>query len=341
MIISSFKCAPGMFVLGGLLAAGISLPSTAYGAETRQKPPANSGTVHTVTASVEHSTERVAGKQATLVPGKFKVPEGFSASQFRYRWADPKTGRESDRITATTVYSVTQRRYMSELKDNPNAVLPPGDYKLVVGGLPGAIGNLTYRLTPLADQAGPPAEDGERIIDVETWLTKPVGDNNYNPKFKAIYVVRQGQVTGTIDQLVEAPNYGNGITCDPLPHRGTFTGRIEGNVITGKWEVDILPHKMRIPGGTNQPPYDRTDSSKMKYDIRLTLNADGSVSQTTKGTGEGRWTWGSTAPREIANKTDSTTFDWNVPGEHIPDPLTGRWKQRPASRATAAPEKTR
>ena len=169
---------------------------------------------------------------------------------------------------------------------------------------------------PQADPLGPTADPGDRIIDVETWLTKAL-DGGYSPKFMATYVVRQGKVTGSIDQLVESPKCDHGITWDPMPHKGTFTGRIEGNVITGKWEVEILPHKMRIPSRQNDPPYDRTDSSKMKSEIRLTLNADGTVSQTNKGRGEIRWTWGLTAPRELANKSDSHTFDISVPGEHF------------------------
>ena len=268
------------------------------------------------------------------MPGEFTVPEGAVAGQFRYRWADTKTGRESDRITATTVYSMTQRRYMSELKDNPNATLPPGDYKLVVGGLPGASGNLSYRLMPQADPSGLSGQAGDRIIDVETWLTKPL-EGGYNPKSKATYVIRQGQVTGSIDHIVEPPKYAHGITCDPMPHKGTFTGRIEGNVITGKWEEEVLPHKMRYPTpqGTNNPPYDRTDSFTLKYEIRLTLNADGTVSQTMKGRGETRIAWGPTAwPKEFRNKSESHPFDFNIPSEDFPDPLTGRWKQRPGSR---------
>jgi|GEM_PF-2661063 len=321
----------------------VCVPNVADSAAAPQPSPDESGIVHTVTASVEYSTDRTTGKPVMLVPGEFKVPEGFVAGQFRYRWADRKTGRESNRITATTVYSITQRRYMSELKDNPNATLPPGDYKLVVGGLPGAIGNLTYRLMPRADSPGPSGQAGDRIIDVETWTTKPLEDG-YHPKFKATYVIRQGQVTGSIDHLVEPPKYGHGITCDPLPYKGTFTGRIEGNVITGKWEEEVLPHKMRYPTpqGTNNPPYDRTASWTVKYEIRLTLHPDGTVSQTSKGQGEMRYTWGPTAwPEELRNKNESHRFDFEIPSKDSPDPLTGRWKERPAGRSAATGEKPR
>lgn len=344
MSIQSSRCGPDMFVMMVLLTVGTSLSGAAHGAEARPKPTDASDVVHTVTASVEYSTERVTGKQATLAPGEFKVPEGHSATAFRYRWADPKTGRKSDRLTATTVYSVTQRRYMSELKDNPNALLPPGNYKLVVGGQPGAIGTLTYRLVPQTappdppSPAGPQVQAGDRIIDVETWLTKPIHDSN--PKIKATYVVRQGKVTGTMDQLVEPPKYANGITCDPIPHKGTFTGRIEGNVITGKWEVKLLPYKMRFPPlqNTNMPAYDRTDSGALKYEIRLTLHADGTVSQTCKGTSETRWEWGATAPVDVkVEPLHSAPFE--IPSEHIPDPLTGRWTERTGTRSSGGSAK--
>ena len=160
-------------------------------------------------------------------------------------------------------------------------------------------------------------------------------EGGYNPKSKATYVIRQGQVTGSIDHIVEPPKYAHGITCDPLPYKGTFIGRIEGNVITGKWEEEVLPHKMRFPTpkNTNNPPYDRTDSFTLKYEIRLTLNADGTVSQTMKGRGETRIAWGPTAwPKEFRNKSESHPLDFNIPSEDFPDPLTGRWKQRPGSR---------
>lgn len=333
---SQSRSASRVFAVMVVFAAVLTPWGIARGAEAQSKRPADSGTMHTVTASVEYSTERAAGKQAALSPGEFTVPEGCSAGRFRYRWADPKTGRTSDRLTATTVYSITQRRYMSELKDDPNAVLPPGKYKLVVGGQPGAVGTLTYRLTSPADRPSPPdpqARAGDRIIDVETWLSGPI--NDYNPKLKATYVVRREKVTGTMDQLVEPPKYGRGITCDPLPHTGTFTGRIEGNVIVGKWDIEILPYKMHfapVPE-SNIPAYERTDSCVMNYEIRLTLHADGTVSQTCKGTIETRWEWGATAPVDLkVPPVDSLPFE--IPNEHIPDPLTGRWKERATPRAS-------
>ena len=304
---------------------------TVNGAEqARTSDGAGKAELRTVTASVEYSTEMITGKQATLRPGEFTIPPGQTASHFLYRWTDPTTGRERDRLTASTVYSVTQRRYMAELKDNPDAVLSPGDYKLVVGGLPGAVGNLTYRLTK-TDVKNPPAVTarGERIIDVVTWSATP-NSPNYNPKLKATYHIRDGKVTGTVDQVVEPPQYERGITCDPLPTKGSFSGEIADNVITGKWEAKTAAHKMHFPAipGSDYPAHDRTDSFTQSYESRLTLNADGTLSQTMKGSGVTEWVWGATAPKSIAGTRDSHRYEFAIPGKDHPEPMKGTWTER-------------
>lgn len=81
---------------------------------------------------------------AVLEPVEFEVPEGYQAGNLFYHWADPKTGEKRDKLGAKNIYSISQGRYMTEVKDNPGATLPAGRYRFVVGGLPGAIGNLTY-----------------------------------------------------------------------------------------------------------------------------------------------------------------------------------------------------
>lgn len=84
--------------------------------------------------------------QAQLEPGPFTIPKGYVVTKLRYRFADPKIGFEHDEITATTIYSVTERRSVKEAKDNPDIILPAGEYKVVCGGLPEATGVLTYTL---------------------------------------------------------------------------------------------------------------------------------------------------------------------------------------------------
>jgi hypothetical protein len=308
------------------------LASIAYAFEA---PPAArdtpQGELHNVTARVGYGFKNPYAF-AELEPGPFTVPQGYVATKLLYRWEDSKTDRKNDRLTATTIYSVTRGGYVAEAKDNPDVVLPAGDYKLVCGGMAGASGVLTYRLIreDLVDrrkESDVPGPD-ERIIDVVTWASTPRSD--YNPKLKATYRVRGGKVTGTIDQLVEPPKYEGGVTCDPFPTKGTFSGEISGNVITGKWEVKTAAHKMRFAAkpGTDYPDHDRTDTWSQSYEIRLTLNSDGTLSESMKGSGVMELVWGPTAPKAIANQRDSHHFDFEVPGKDFPEPMQGTWKER-------------
>ncbi len=118
----------------------------------------------TVSAEVASPTTSGLAEQSVQRPEAFTVPRGYTASHFEYRWSDPVTGAQSNRLTATTVYSVSKRRYMTMLKDNPAAELPAGVYRLVVGGLPGATGALTYSL-----QAAEAADDSEAAALKRLW----------------------------------------------------------------------------------------------------------------------------------------------------------------------------
>lgn len=271
--------------------------------------------------------------QAELDPGFFTVPEGYVATKLIYRWEDSKLDMKSDQIRANTVRSITKNKDIPEAKNNPNVVLPPGDYQVTCGGTPGAMGVLTYTLIPkdLVDRPQGPyvAVPGERIVDVETWLATP-RTPDYNPKFKATYRIRGGKVTGTIDQLVEPPKYGNGVTCDPMPTKGTFRGEIVGNVITGKWEIKTGAHKMHFSAiaGSDYPNHDVTDTLSRTSETRLVLNPDGTLSLSEKGSGVSERVWGPTAPKSLANQRSSTRYDFEIPGKTSPEPLQGTWKDR-------------
>jgi len=320
---------PSLALLIALLQ--LLLSSIAYAAEA---PPAArdtpQGELHSVTARVGYGFKNPYAF-AELEPGPFAVPEGYVATKLIYRWEDSKTDRKNDRLTATTIYSVTRGGYVAAAKNNPDVVLPAGDYKLVCGGMAGASGVLTYRLIreDLVDrrkESDVPGPD-ERIIDVVTWASTPRGDS---PKLKATYRVRGGKVTGTIDQLVEPPKYEGGVTCDPLPTKGTFSGEMSDNVITGKWEVKTGPYKMHFAAkpGTDYPNHDRTDTFSQSYEIRLILNTDGTLSESMKGSQVTEWVWGPTAPKSIANQRDSHRNDFEIPGKDVPEPVQGTWKER-------------
>jgi hypothetical protein len=98
-----------------------------------------------VSASVSGGGRGV-GINAERVPGRFTVPEGHIATGFKYHFSDPNINYTSTRLSGSNIYSETQSRYISEVEGNPNAKLPPGKYKFVVGGRPGASGTLSFTI---------------------------------------------------------------------------------------------------------------------------------------------------------------------------------------------------
>ncbi len=121
----------------------------AQGGEKSAPPPNALPVVHTVQASVDFpSSPTGVAIQAEKRPGGFTIPKGSSGAKLTYSFYDPKSDYRSTKLRGSNIYSVTEHRYMDELTTNPNFVLPPGEYKFVVGGQPGALGNLTYTLVP-------------------------------------------------------------------------------------------------------------------------------------------------------------------------------------------------
>ncbi len=303
------------------------------GDKTPNDPRGLAGTQHSVDARVIRPNRALDPSiQAELEPGPFTIPEGYKAVNLKFHRGDPKTGDESDVLRPGNIKCVKSKRPPVKADFKKGIELAAGEYLLIVGGFPGASGSLGYTLVPDDSDTPTKTEDkpapGERIIDVVTWLGAT--DATYKPKTKATYRAKGGKVTGSIDQELEPPKYDNGVTCDPLPIKGTFSGTIAGNVITGKWEVTTAAHKMHFPG-IDGPDYDRTDTFQQTYESRLVLNQDGTVSETMKGSGVTECTWGPTAPKEIAGKCDKNTYEFAVPSEHVPQPMQGTWKERRAA----------
>ncbi len=88
------------------------------------------------------------GVDAKMVPTEFTVPEGRTAKNFKYRIDDPKDNFTSDRLTRSSIYSITEQRYIREAENNPRLELPPGKYRFIIGGRPGAQGSLAFDLVP-------------------------------------------------------------------------------------------------------------------------------------------------------------------------------------------------
>ena len=101
-----------------------------------------------VSARVESAVGRGTGIRAEKAPGEFTIPKGMTATNFKYRFHDPKSKIKLDKLTESSIYSITEKRYISEATNGPDFELPPGKYKFVVGGRPGAYGSLSFDVAP-------------------------------------------------------------------------------------------------------------------------------------------------------------------------------------------------
>jgi hypothetical protein len=285
------------------------------------------GERHSVSASIRFPTNGGVGIQAEKVPGDFTVPEGFRAVDFTYSFYDPKTNYESTKLRPSNIYCVTKGRYLTEGDFAPAPVLPPGEYRFVVGGQTGAEGTLGYTLEPTGSKpdsdnkekgtdTGPRAD---RVIEVVTWVP---GKEVW--KTPATYFVRGTKVTGQLDHTYEAVRSEHFLS-EPQHNKGAFTGTIQGAVITGEWKIEILPNRIVITG-TDGKSFDRLDWGSVTANTRTVLNADGTLTETQKGSGTTQWKWGPGAPDP--GKQDSHQWNNAIPGEYYREPLQGTWKDR-------------
>lgn len=136
-----------MLTLGGLSAAAEKAKGT---------PDKQQGTIHTVTASMDYPTNTGIDIQAKKQTSDFTIPKGSKGTKLKYQFFNPKSGNTRTKLHGSNIYSVTEKRYMHELDHNPDFELPPGDYRFVVGGEPGAMGTLSYTTVPSNDDNPPP-----------------------------------------------------------------------------------------------------------------------------------------------------------------------------------------
>lgn len=118
------------------------------------------GTPHTIQAGVGYPAGASIGIQAVRQPGEFTIVEGTQATKLKYSFADPKLDYTSTKLRGSNIYSVTEKRFMRELDSDPTFALPPGDYRFVVGGSPGATGTLSFTTVPRPDTSLPPKPPG-------------------------------------------------------------------------------------------------------------------------------------------------------------------------------------
>ncbi len=138
----------------------LGLGSLSQGAEKDQKIP-DKGVMHTIDARVTYSAGTSAGTNvlAERQPGHFTVRPGQVARDFKFSFVDPKSGIERDKLNDHTIYCETTKQWVKIPADPATLELPPGDYKFVVGGQPGASGTLNFR-TFTRDGSTPPPDGG-------------------------------------------------------------------------------------------------------------------------------------------------------------------------------------
>jgi len=136
-----------------------------------QKKTAKKVISRTVTATVETRSAVAAPggadfQRAKKAPATFTIPKGYMAVGFQYNYYDPKSDRKWMKLGASSIYSVTEKRSISEAEDNKNLKLPPGQYRFIVGGYPGASGTLKFKLVPKdANEPDAPLEGNDKAVD--------------------------------------------------------------------------------------------------------------------------------------------------------------------------------
>ena len=229
-----------MFITKAILAIAIALSfqSTAL-AETEEKkantPPTKKEQKverRSVTARVESAVGKGTGIHAEKAPGEFTIPKGMTATNFKYRFHDPKSKIKLDKLTGSSIYSITEKRYVSEAANSPDFQLPPGKYKFVVGGRPGAYGSLSFDVAPgdstsvvIKDnvpEAEPPANGSLTVV---IWVPE-----RPEYKFQWNLEIKKGVVTGT-GELDGPPHPSPSIVNEKSDYR--FQGKVVKKRIKG------------------------------------------------------------------------------------------------------------
>ena len=107
-----------------------------------------------VSARVVSTLSEGTGIRAKKIPGEFTILEGSTATNFKYHFHDPKTNVKLDKLSGSSIYSVSKGRYVIGAANSPDFSLPPGRYKFVVGGSPGAYGSLSFDVGPRTNDGG-------------------------------------------------------------------------------------------------------------------------------------------------------------------------------------------
>jgi len=187
----------------------------------------------TVRASVEtQSSVNVIGGQdsirAKMAQSTFTIPKGYTAVDFQYNYYDPKKDVPLTTLGPRHIYSITEKRLISEAKGNKNLVLKPGKYRFSVGGLPGASGTLKFKLVPKEGGEEPTTAGttpGPKSIP-KTCTIRAVHWDPKNPShnWTVIWHINDGKVTAK-----------NG--------KAMYQGILRGNTMHGEWNEPNIRSK--------------------------------------------------------------------------------------------------
>jgi hypothetical protein len=267
--------------LGLILAVATTSPA----AEKKTTPSADQGkpvgTAHLVEASVVYPTNAGAGIRAERQPGEFTIPKESSGTKLEYSFHDPKSNSTSTKLRGSNIFSVTKHRYMTELDENPQFELPPGDYKFVVGGEPGAAGTLRYTTVPAIETKPEPPKDPGKT---QAWniprngsLTLIVWVSD-RPEWKLRwdFKINNGVVTGRGQPL-------NPVTDDRLQDirsEHSFQGNSNGNRITG---TASQTETWGVKGADIKHRYEGKGKMELQLHADHTVDGSGVQSGTTNG----------------------------------------------------------
>jgi hypothetical protein len=221
-----------------------------------------------VSARVVRAVGEGVGIHAKKEPGAFTIPEGTTARSFKYRFHDPSSGLTLDKLSGSNIYSVTEKRYITEAADNPDLALPPGKYRFVVGGRPGASGSLSFEVGPGDDTSVVIRDDVPEADLPRDGRIALVIWSRENPTYKFHWdmAIEDGVVAGTgtlpkpLDSHVE--NYQADYT---------FGGKLVGKHIEGtasqrlRWEARLRN------GGVQKHTYEGEGAMELRLRVDQTV----------------------------------------------------------------------
>ena len=284
-----------------VIAISFAIQSTALAEKEEEKtntpPPTKEQKVErrSVSARVESAVGKGAGIRAEKAPGEFTVPEGHTATNFKYSFHDPKSKVKLDKLTESSIYSITEKRYVTEAASGSDFELPPGKYKFVVGGRPGAYGSLSFDVAP-GDSTSVVIKDNVPEADLPQNGTLTAV--TWNPEYPSAKVrwtldIQRGVVTGN-GVWLDPPDLENLQTSNKL--KGRLVGkRIKGTISnTMSWVARNSNGEswtnVREGGGPIELRF-RTDHTVVGS-YTYTGKANGIEEPTTSGRWIGKWSMG-------------------------------------------------